>query len=89
MSEQTPAPDAVTPLYGAPVVDEDPAITVVASWHNAPPTGEVEAPPVQEVRAWEENEDGTVVAKVLAPPARPTAKAGPKAEAKTEPKTKG
>lgn len=85
MSEQdTPAPDAVTPLYGAPVVDEDQAVTITAPWHHAGPTGAVESPPVEEIRPYETTEDGRKVVdtKVLTPPTRPTRKAGRQAEAK-------
>lgn len=80
MSEQ---PDAVTPLYGAPAVEEDHAITVTAPWHTAGPTGAVESPPVEEVRNYEVSDDGkTATAKVLTPPAKPTRKSGRQAEAK-------
>lgn len=75
-------PDAVTPLPGAPKTTEAP-------WHNAPPTGAYESPEVAEVRAYDKGEDGTLVAKVVQPPTRPTRKTGPKAEAKMKGATAG
>lgn len=80
MSEQ---PDAVTPVPGLPAVPDGP-ITVEAPWHNAPGTGAYEMPPVAEVRAYDTAEDGTVTAKVLKPPAKPTRKTGRQAEAKVQ-----
>lgn len=56
--------DAVLPMPGAP-------ITVNADWHNAPGTGAYESPPVEPVTAYEKDDDGQLVAKVLTPPARP------------------
>ena len=58
--EQTP--DSVsTPLYGA-------AITHTAPWHNAPGTDTHEIPEPVEYRVYDTGDDGTPVAKVLAPP---------------------
>lgn len=56
--------DVVMPVPGAP-------IAATAPWHNAPGTGAYESPPVEPVTAYEKDDDGQLVAKVIAPPARP------------------
>jgi len=75
--------DAVTPLPGAPA-DPDAPVTTEAPWHNAPGTGAIAEPPVEEIVAYDKAKDGTLTAKVVEPPARPTRKSGRQAEAKVK-----
>lgn len=73
MSETPETPvehDAIEENPAAPARPDEP-VTVTAPWHNAPGTGAYTEPEVTTVRAYDKQDDGTLVAKVLEPPARP------------------
>lgn len=85
MSETPVEHDAIEENPAVPGVPDTP-VTVTAPWHNAPGTGAYAEPEVTTVRAYDKADGGTMVAKVLEPPARPRPARGRRASsAKTSP----